>query len=297
MRVRARVGSVLAAAAIACGALLAGAPPAAAQHHIVRTAQLDRDGEFRIWNLQGSVRVVGWDLDSVRVEGDFDDVARAGFLFGAQGAGGKMSTESYGRSGHADLLVRVPRGATVWVKTLSAPVVVTGVEGVIDVYAVTGDVHIETSARSVYAESMGGRVRVVGSYRVVRLRSGSGALEFDGAADDLSLTSVSGDIRARAAGLTRGIIESVGGDVRLGVSLRARAALEILTHDGDVDVTLPRSVSADFMLRTVSGRLRSELRAATGEAERELLFSTGRGGSDVEIRTFSGAIVVRPGSP
>ncbi|HEX6587580.1 MAG TPA: hypothetical protein VF039_01045, partial [Longimicrobiales bacterium] len=205
--------ALLAAVALAMGLPVA----AAAQHHVVRSAPLDADAEFRIWNLTGSVRVIGWDVDSIRVEAELDDDARDVFLFGASAGGGKLTVEDRGRSGVAHLVVRMPRSATVWIKTMSAPVEVSGMTGSIDVYAVTGDVHVDASATSVYAESMGGRVRLTGRARVARLRTGSGPIEFDGRAADLSATTVSGSVRARATDLQRGIFESVDGRVHLGV--------------------------------------------------------------------------------
>ena len=265
------------------GALLAGPAPARAQHPVDRSAQLDRDGEFRIWNMIGSVRVTGWDLDSVRVVARLDERAFRRFGFGADGAAGKIGIDSDGRTGRADLLVYVPRGATIWVKTLSAPVVITALDGQIDVYSVSGDVHIETSARAIYAESMGGDIRVVGGAQSVRLRSGSGVLDFAGATLDLSLASVGGAVTARAAGLRRAVVETVGGDVRVAARLEADASVEIRTHDGDVELTLPRASDADVSLRSVSGAV-SDARDARGQ--------TGTGPA-VEVRTFSGGIVVR----
>ena len=264
-----------------------------AQHRVVRSAQLDHDGEFRIWNLTGSVRVIGWDVDSVRVDADLDDVAQAFFGFAARGAGGKLTTDRNGRSGIAHLVVRVPRGATVWIKTMSAPVEVTGLTGSIDVYAVTGDVQVDASATTVYAESMGGRVRVTGSARVVRLRTGAGPIEFDGTAADLALTTVSGSILARASRLQRGIVESVDGRVHLGVSLTERATLEMMTHGGVVDLTVPARESARFLLRTVSGTIDVDRALARTGNARDVEFATRGGDADVQIRTFSGAIRLR----
>lgn len=284
-------------AALACAA---PAPSSAqAQQRVVRSAQLDRAGEFRVWNLLGSVRVGVWDVDSVRVEATMDDAARGGFRFGASAASGKVAIDADHVAGRADFVIRVPRGATVWVKTMNGSVVVDAVEGAIDVHSVSGDVDIDAPARSVYAESMGGRVRVTGRARVVRLRSGSGRLEFDGTAADLSMTSIGGDILARASDLRRGILESVGGRVHVGAGLPPGAALEILTHDGDVDVTVQPSVSATFLLRTIAGAIRTDMEgpaaraARRGTAAREARFVAGRGAADVEVRTFSGDITIR----
>jgi len=292
---------------VALGALLVLAPCAVdAQHRIVRSAQLDADAEFRIWNLDGSVRVIGWDVDSVRVEADLDDVARETFLFGAAGEGGKLTTSDEGRSGVAHLVVRVPRGVTVWVKTNSASVTVNGVIGSIDVYAVTGDVHIASpSAASVYAESLGGRVHVTGRAGVVRLRTASGFVWFSGETADLGVRTVSGDVLARVAGLLSGVVETVGGTVHLGTSFRRGGRLEVVSHDGDIDLTLPASTRVEWLLSTVSGsidvveplrrarrdpnvrnRLDERLEMPTGVA-------SGAGDAAITLRTFSGDMRLR----
>lgn len=288
-------------------ALLVALPlTAQAQHRVVRSAPLDPDGEFRIWNLAGSVHVIGWDVDSVRVEADLDDVARDLFLFGAGGAGGKLTTADEGRSGTARLVVRVPRGASVWIKTMSASVVVNGVTGAIDAYAVTGNVHIASpSAASVYAESLGGRVHVTGRAGVVRLRTGSGSVEFSGRTADLSVRTVSGNVLARVAGLQRGLLESVGGRIHLGVSFRSGAQLEVLTHDGAVDLTLPVRTAADWLLSTVSGDIRvvdplprhdprdDDRRTVRRRGDLEMPASAEDADVAIEIRTFSGGITLR----
>ena len=298
--------------AFACAVLFAASAlalvpaPARAQHRETRIAQMNHDGAFRIWNLSGSVHVIGWDKDSVQVEANLDDAARETFLFGASGEGGKLTTEDEGRSGIAHLVVRVPRRASVWIKTMSASVVVNGVTGSIDAYAVTGFVHIASpSAASVYAESLGGRVHVTGQASVVRLRTGRGSVEFSGRTPDLSVRTVSGNVLARVAGLQRGTVESVGGRVHLGVSMRRGGTLEVLTHDGAVDLTLPARTPVMWTLSTVSGDIRvlDPLPRDEGEREDGTVVIRGRrdldlprsteGGAEIQLRTFSGGITLR----
>ena len=295
------------ASAFALLATLPAPREALAQQRETRIAQMDRDGEFRIWNMAGSVHVIGWDKDSVQVEATVDEVARGEFLFGAGGAGGKLTTGD-DRSGVAELVVRVPRGASVWIKTMSASIVVNGVTGSIDAYAVTGFVHIASpSAASVYAESLGGRVHVTGSAQVVRLRTGRGSVQFSGRTPDLSVRTVSGSVLARVAGLQRGTVESVGGRVHLGVSFGRDATLEVLTHDGAIDLTLPVRTPVQWLLSTVSGGIRvlDPLPRAErdddgtvvigGRRDLDLPRST-EGGAAIELRTFSGDVTLR-GAP
>ena len=66
--------------ALLLAALLTCAAPASAQQRETRIAQMDHDGEFRIWNPRGSVHVIGWDRDSVQVVADLDVAARHGHV-------------------------------------------------------------------------------------------------------------------------------------------------------------------------------------------------------------------------
>ena len=173
--------------ALAVGAALLtlcalGAGPGSAQHSVAQGASVDADAYLKIWNLNGSVRVSGWARDSVHVEGTMDAFARREFFFGASGGAGKLGVGSEGGgAGVAELHVRVPTGATVWIKTSSAPVRVAGMRGSVDVYSVTGDVEVAGSMRSLSAESMGGDLVVRGDAALLRLKSGSGAIRVQGA--------------------------------------------------------------------------------------------------------------------
>lgn len=278
---------------------LTATAPATAQHTVTRTAQLDRDGYFKIWNLTGSVRVTAWSRDSVHVEGTMDDRARSQFYFGAAGEAGKMGVGgSQGDPGRAELHVTVPRGATVWIKTATAPVEVIGVEGGVDVYSVTGDVRIEGSPRGLNAESMGGRVQVSGEPRQVRLKGGSGDVIFTGAAAEASFSTVRGRIDIRRATLGHATVETVSGPVGFAGAVEGGGSLSIRSHDGPIVVALPEDAPAEFWIQSITGQIESRPDSGgkpvqRGIHGRELRFTTGEGArSTVSIRTFSGEVTL-----
>lgn len=288
------------AAACVVAALAAGRAPAAAQRHVDERRQLDRDGYFKIWNLVGSVRVEGWDRDSVRVTGELDARAAGQFFIGAGRGAGKMGIDtSRGEAGRADLVVHLPRGATVWIKSSSASVDVVGMTGSVDVYAVTGDVTVSGAPVSLYAESMGGAVRVTGRPAAARLKSGSGRIEFSGASDDLSFSTVSGDVAVTGAGgpLRRVIVETVSGAVRVACALDRAGSIEVQSHDGPVELRFDAPLDADLTLRTLGGSIRTDAPGARPASARDLRgrqldATVGRGGAEVSVRTFNGDIVV-----
>src|SRR5206468_4460412 len=94
----------------------------------------DPGGSVRIMNPYGQIRVIGWDVDSLAVAGRLD--AQAGRFYSAGDArvrklGVEVPVEQRD-AGKAQLEVRVPRRAAVWVKTATADIAVEGVDGTLD---------------------------------------------------------------------------------------------------------------------------------------------------------------------
>lgn len=284
---------------VAILAALVSASPLTGQGTVERTLPLAPDGAFRVMVMEGSVRVRPWDRDSVRVVANLDPAARRGFYVGVtpDGRGGKMGVEGDGR---AEIEILLPRRATLWVKTAGAAVEVSGVEGGVDVFSVTGDIRLEGSPRSLHAESMGGAVALAGEPGVGRIRTGAGAIDVVGGGADLTLSTVNGEITVQGASpLRRVVVETVSGSVSIRSELAAGSTLSVNSHDGPVELAVPAGTSADFVISTLEGELRNRLttgaaRKTTGLRGRELSFTTGFGGAEVTVRTFSAPVTIGP---
>lgn len=290
-------------------ALLVSAIPLAAQDpggvaapgasRVDETRPFAPDANLRVMIMEGSVRILTWDRDSVRVAGRLDAAGRRGFYFAAsRAAGGKLGVEPNG-GGRADLEVTVPVGARLWVKTAGAPITVAGVNGSLDLYSVTGELRIDGDPRSLYAESMAGSITLTGDPHVARLRTGAGDITVRGGGPDLSLTSVNGAIAVTGTTpLRRVLVETVSGAVGVDAALAPSSSVSVTSHDGAVDIAVPDGTDAEFLVMTLDGELRNRLtgggaRKATGLRGRELSFTSGTGEAEVTVRTFSGSITVR----
>lgn len=284
---------------VATGVLAASS--AAGQSTMERTLPFDQDGAFRIVVLEGSVQARAWDRDSIRVVARLDGEARRGFYMGVSpdGAGGKLGIEG---SGAGEIEVWLPPRASLWVKTAGGSIDVAGMEAALDVFTVTGDIRVEGSPRSLHAESMGGAVELAGEPAVARIRTGAGAIVIHGGGHDLTLSSVNGRIGLSTTGpLRRAQVETVGGDVVVRTALSTGSTLVVNSHDGAVELAFPAATSADFVVSTLEGTLRNALttggtRKGAGLRGRELSFTTGSGGAEVTVRTFSGDVTVRAAS-
>lgn len=296
---------------LAMAAVAASPAPGTAQQRVTRGWPLAADGAVRIYNLAGSTRVIGWDRDSVVVGGML--TRDAGQLYGGGdrralklGVEAGAERETGGEGGAAQLEIRVPARARVWIKSASADIQVEGVDGWLDLYAVSGDILVTGTPGDVYAESLTGSVEIAGGTSRTRVKTASGAILLRGAGVDVGATTVSGRITVRSAGwqrggtgFQRGTFESVTGDILFDGGLGRGASLEFESHSGRVEIRLPPNVSADFSLRTFQGTIENGFKGAVPSQVddlrgKTLSFSTGAGEAQVSVRTFLGPIVLRP---
>jgi len=267
-------------------------------------------GSVRIMNPFGRVRVIGWDADSLAVAARLDPGAGRFYAAGdarVRKLGVDVPLEQ-GAAGRAELEVRVPRRASVWVKSATADIAVEGVDGTLDLSSVSGAVHVVGTPQDVTAETMDGDVEIAGGTGRARVKTVSGGILLRGASEDLGASTLSGTIVVRAAGwqrggtgVQRGKFESVTGDIRFEGDVGRGGVVELESQSGKVEVRVPPppSTVADFDLLTIGGSISNTLTAAAPQQRaagigQELRFSTGTGGAQITVRSFKGPILLQP---
>lgn len=275
-----------------------GAARSASAQRVDRRLAIDPHASIRIFNLTGSTRVTGWDRDSIAVTGNVPRGAGTFFIGGA-GAGAKLgvSSDSLDAPG-ATLDVFVPRGATVWVKSSTADVTLAGVEGDVDISTVSGNIRAEGAPRRLNAEAMDGSIDLATRAAITRAKTASGSITLQGGGGDVTASSVSGAIRYRGAHkVLVGRIETITGPVTFEGTVIRGGTLSIETHDGMVDVTVPRDQLADFDLTTFGGSVTNALTGGGSVVPKgkPIRFSSGAGGATVTVRTFKGNVRVTGG--
>ncbi len=271
---------------------------AEAQIKVERGLRLSADGSVRISNLVGNVRVIGWDRDSVALRGSLPKGDKLYMGGGAQGM--KMFVEPLNdRNPQPSALeVMVPSRAKVWVKTATASIDVSGVTGQLDLYVVSGAITVSGNPSELNAEAIDGDINVIGDPGWLRAKSASGDVTLKGTSDDIALSTVSGAIAVNAGKLERAKIESVTGPIRFSADIQRGGALDIDTHSGTLDFTIPRNTGADFDIASIAGSITNELnysRPAKGRYGRgaELVMTNASGGARVTIRSFKGPVTLR----
>lgn len=252
---RARIMS--AALVVSLGLLSSGALAAqTAPRRIARGWALAPTGLVKIHNYVGRVRVIGWARDSVDVSGTV--ASHLEFMGGGTRDAIKLGPDGGQRDARdaADLVVRVPAGATLSVRGAATDIDVEGLVNSVDVSTVSGRIGVRGGAQSITVESMDGAVTVTGSPTVLRGRTASGPFTFDGTSVDLSVRTVSGVIDVRNGPIGSARLESIAGSVRVDATLQREGTVTIETHGGDIDVAVPKAQLSRVNARSFRGTAR-----------------------------------------
>ena len=271
----------------------------AAQAPIHRGRVIAPDAAVRISNLAGTVRVTGWDRDSIDVTAV---IPKGGgeLLFGGGSGGVKMYVNPpVGEAVFPGTLVevRVPTRARVWVKTESAEILVSGLTSSADLSSVSGRIVVTGNVAQLSAESMDGGIDVNVTSALVRLKTAGGTVVLRGEVTDASLSTVSGTATAQVTGLERGRMETVGGHLTFEAGLRPGGNYTIESHSGDISIRLPANFDAALDLTALEGRVTNRLtknpvqprNRGLGEG---LTASGGNATADLVARTFKGTITL-----
>ena len=278
-------------------AILFVASPAIAQKKVERKLPLGMEGAIRIVNMVGSVVVHGWDKDTVMVRGTLG--AGDKFFMGGGYTGAKMFVESVNDRDPkpARLEVWVPARVRLWVKTATANIDVSGVEGGLDLYVVSGTIDVTGNPHELNAEAIDGDIHIAGSPPWVRAKSASGTIVFQGASSDAAFSTVSGAVKVDGGVFERTKIETVTGNITFSGRLDRSGAFDFDTHSGTIDIAIPDKTAASFSVVTIAGSITNNLSKNSPIPGRfgrgaELTMDASGGGAKVSVRTFKGPVTL-----
>lgn len=274
------------------------ATPALAQKKVERRLPLGMEGAFRIMNMVGSVTVHGWSKDTVLVRAVLPPLDK--LFAGGTYTGAKMFVENADERDPKPtrLEVWVPARTRLWIKTATANIEVTGVDGQLDLYVVSGNIDVNGNPRELNAEAIDGDIHVIGSPAWLRAKSASGTITLNGSSADAAFSTVSGPIKIDGGTFERTKVETVTGNITFTGMLDRSGTFDFDTHSGAVDIAIPEKVNADVSIVTISGNITNNISKARPVSGRfghgtELNFEIASGGAKVSVRTFKGAVTLR----
>jgi DUF4097 and DUF4098 domain-containing protein YvlB len=294
--------TVIAITAIVLAAALADTVMAA-ERTINETRAVEAKARISIENLAGLIDVSGWDRNEVQITGTLDEQAKK---LEIEGSGNVLNIVVRYPQQHnlnikegTRLTIKVPRGCELDVESVSAEVKIAEVVGEISAESVSGNVTVRGAPAELNVDTVSGEIDVEVAGVRATLASVSGDILARGVGDKLEATTVSGEIEITAAGpLAELTTESVSGSMKIVASPTKDAQWDISAHSGDVDLTVPAGVNAGFSIGTFSGSIHDGFgheaeRTDEHAPGRELRFTQGSGGAEIEIESFSGDVVIR----
>ena len=260
-------------------------------------------GHVTIFNLAGSVNVVGWSRKVVEVTGSLgDDVEE--FVFDRDGDEIKIKVKvperHWGRSDiTSELMIHVPQGSSIEIATISADIEVEGVQGEQELQSVSGEIATQSFATEIVAESVSGDIKVQGDGKntEAELVSVSGDITAENLAGSIVAESVSGDVVIAGGSFDRAQVETVSGEITYKAALRKDGRLHVESINGRVNIDFVGDVSARFEIDTFNGNIDNCFGPQAKKTSRyapglELNFTEGAGEGRVVISTFNGDLTI-----
>jgi hypothetical protein len=283
--------------------ILGTAAPLPSQQKVSQRFAVTPTASIRLFGDVGSLRILGWDRDSVVVTGTLPAGARLDASRGGDPSRPSPGMKIYvevprSPAPDAKLEVRVPARARVWSKSGSANVEVTGLTGGLDLNIVGGSARIACSPAELQVESMDGSVTIDGSPAWLRAKTATGDIVLRGGSEDAGVSTVSGAVRVGEGRFERARFTSVTGPIIFAGDLARGASLDVDTHGGLIELRLAPRLDAEFDLATVTGSIENTLTARLPIAGREgrgmeLGFTSGTGRARILVRSFKGNISLR----
>ncbi len=263
------------------GALLAGGlavRPAEAQTRTDTTVTLDASATVQVFSRSGDITVRAGSGRQLRVRSTDGPVDVSGSSRAL-----RIDTERARGRNAGDLVLEIPRGTTLSIRTTSGNIQITGTGADVEVRSTSGDLRITDAAR-VYVEALSGDVELRDITDGVRVSTTSGDITGTNVTGDIEIAATSSTVSLRETSSKRIQVKVVSGDIRFTGGLADAGRYEFATHSGDVRLTLPRSARATLEVQTFSGSM------STSDLPLTLVPNTGDAGRAEEFQATRDSI-------
>ncbi len=295
------------------GDVISGSPRVQQGHlteKFSRTIPLSRNGSFELHNVSGDIVVTGGTAAQVQIEaikrGRTQQSLQSTQIEVNQSADRVEVRVEYPRESRegagVDFSVIVPKGASVLVHSISGDIKVTSIDGELRADTVSGEVTITDAGRLAGAKSVSGTVTVQSASTPDNLSASSvsGDVKLHSVkARSIEAQAISGSVEIIHVSCERAVVRSTSGDISFTGPISRGGRYELISHSGDILFNLSDKVGFELTASSFSGDIKSELpltmRAGGGDRGRpmrrqEVNGTFGDGSAAVILRSFSGDI-------
>ncbi|MDA0745075.1 MAG: DUF4097 family beta strand repeat-containing protein [bacterium] len=253
---------------LVAGVILAGIPGnTTAQTTVNQSRPAAVDGIVEVMSTNGSVQVIGWGKQEVVVEGVLGKKTER-LVFEGDGYRTRVRVPEGNRDAEpSHLKIHVPAGSQVEVATSGADIEISRATGMLYLQSVTGDIRVQGSPREIDARSVQGEIEISVSQTRVKANSTGGRITLKETSGEADLSTVSGNLVVEGGKYRRGRFTTVSGDVRFEGGMDRNSVFEFSSHSGKVELYLPGSVEADFLVSTYRGEIENDFQPSRTSRE------------------------------
>lgn len=241
----------------------------------------------------GDITIRAWDRNQVRVQAAHSRRTRVDIR--VTGAVVRLEAEAdRGPANMVDYTVTVPAWMSLGLEGMYTVIDVSGVRGAITAQTLEGDITVKGPAESVKLESVQGRLVVQGIRGSTTLNTVSESIEASDIQGDVLAETVSGNIVLYRIDAKVVEAETVSGEIVLDGRIAEGGRYSLLTHSGNVMVTVPEGANATIATATGSGGVRASFTLPQSDraSRRRQTLRFGSGSATLELESFSGSILL-----
>lgn len=261
------------------------------------TVRITRGTVVSIDGAMAGVRLGTVDGDQVTIRGAAE----------VESGSGRLTIEAgIFRARGGELVVTVPRWASVELEGVNGTIVVEQAPDALDIESFNGQVSVTGGTGTMTISNATGSVSVRGfTGRVLNVESLSGRVTVEDATGAITVETVNERIELRNLRSGSVTAESTNGGIEWHGPLVADGRYRFSSHNGNVVLRVPTRLDARLRVSTFQGGFETAIpgttsgngaRARAGEwgGDREFTVVYGRGGADIAVETFNGNVRVLP---
>lgn len=292
---KAHMASAPLAAVVLASAIMA---PGAIAQDMDTTFAAPADGQLDVYNHEGTVEVTTWDRDAVRVRARWDGGRRP---IGIRGQGSRVRVKVEPKNAgmpYVAFEITIPRRMSVAVQGVEVATRVRGAEGNVAVQSVEGSIDVDGGRGNISLQAVEGPVSVRNARGKIAINSVEGGVTIDNVSGALTVESVDGNVILNGIDSDNVSVNAVDGDVRFVGTIKDDGRYFMSTHDGDLDITIPRNANARVSIATFDGEVKADIpiQLEGDFTQKRFSFTIGTGRALMELSSFDGVIRLTRGN-
>lgn len=291
-----------------------------------KTLDVDANSLIEIIHVSGQAKVIGWDKNLVRVEGELGDKTEE-FRFERDGKSVLIEVEvenSHSNWGWSDkggkgdnLTIHVPLNSRVDYHSPNADLRIETIHGGANIEMINGDlrandlkgrISLKTVNGDIKAEKLAGELSldaVNGDIKAkqiegdgITVNTVNGDIDVDSSAQEVSAETVNGDIEMSLDQVIDVKTNTVNGDISMRMNLIEGGRVRAGSVGGGVEFVFQKDIQAKFNIEAHAGgsiknRINDTRASEAKYGPRKWLeFSTGEPSATVDVSTVHGSIVL-----